>query len=452
MAVHWRAPSPQQCQRYNAPMEKVFRDPVHNLMRFDMDRDRLALQLLDTAEVQRMRHIRQMGVSDFIFPGATHSRFSHLLGVAHLMSRILERMELLRKEAPLAHIALSLDEHRELLLAAALLHDIGHFPYSHLLEDVIGEDHEAWSVRLILDAGSDVHQALSQRDPGYPEQVARILQRSYKPSYAVKLISSQLDVDRMDYLLRDSLYTGVGYGKFDLDWLLHSLRIVEVDGDYEVAIDASKGLQVAESYVLARHYMYQQVYHHKTERAAGALLLRLFQRAALLLRQGRLLDTPEPVQTLLLAAQALDRDSFLQLNDVLLGYSIWLWTQSRDAIVADLSKRFLQRRVFKTLPITLARYGELKASLEAAVRDQGFDPDYYLVLDDAVDSPYTDPYWGDGSREASEHIYVVDGQGGLSDLSEKSPLIQALRDRSIGIQRLCFPQELRAVVEARIAA
>lgn len=433
-------------------MEKVFRDPVHNLMRFDMDRDRLVLELLDTSELQRLRHIRQMGVSDFIFPGATHSRFSHSLGVTHLMSRVLERMELLGKDPHLHDIAGSLDQHRELLLAAALLHDIGHFPYSHLVEEVIGQAHEVWSVRLTLDPESEVHQTLRRRNADYPEQVAHLLQRSYKPSYAVKLISSQLDVDRMDYLLRDSLYTGVGYGKFDLDWLLHSLRLVEVGGDYEVAIDASKGLQVAESYVLARHYMYQQVYHHKTERAAGALLLRLLQRAALLLKQGRLLETPEPVQMLLLAPHTLDRDAFLQLNDVLLGYSIWLWTQSRDDIVADLSQRFLTRKVFKTVAITQDRYTALKSTLEEAARDCGLDPDYYLVMDDAVDSPYSDPYWVKGSKEASEHIYVVDSQGGLSDLSEKSPLIQALRDRSVRIQRLCFPQELRAAVEACIAA
>jgi len=432
-------------------MEKVFRDPVHNMIRFDMDRDRLLLALIDTSEVQRLRSIRQMGVSDFIYPGATHSRFSHSLGAAHLMRRVVERMGLLREDPQYARIARSLEEHRELLLASALLHDIGHFPFSHLLEEVIRVDHEAWSVRLILDPQSDVHQVLSAHDPSYPEHVARILERRFKPSYVVKLISSQLDVDRMDYLLRDSVYTGVGYGKFDLDWLLHSLRIVQLGEDYEVAVDAHKGIQVAESYVLARYYMYQQVYHHKTERAVGALLLKLLQRARTLLAQGRLVHTPEAVKALLQRPQALDTPTFLKLDDALLSYALSLWARSTDEVLADLSQRFLSRRVFKTTILDEERFKQLRPALTRLAEGAGFDPNYYLVMDTAQDSPYKEPYWTDQGTEVGEHVFVVDDDGRLADLSERSDLIQALRNRPISVQRLCYPAALRQPLLALIA-
>jgi len=424
-------------------MEKVFRDPVYNLMRFDHDRDRLVLQLLDSAEVQRLRNIRQMGVSDFIFPGATHTRFAHSLGVTYLMKLVIERMDLLRRDPRYEHIAASLDEHREMLLATALLHDLGHFPFSHLMEEVIKQDHEAWSVKLIEDPQSEVHQMLRQADTGYLEYVPSILKRTFKPSYVVKLISSQLDVDRMDFLRRDSLHSGVDYGNFDLDWLIHSLRIVEHEGDYELALDAHKGIQVAESYVMGRHAMYQQVYLHKTERAAGALMLKLLERAKVLLLEDRLLDTPGPVKALLRNPDQLNRENFLQLDDVLLRYAISLWTHSKDTILADLANRFLQRRLFKSLMLKQEKDASLEQALRALVQHNGFDPDYYLVFDSAIDSPYKDDYLVQRSDKASQRIYLLKENGELIGLSETSQLIQSLRNRKIRTERVCFPEELR---------
>lgn len=424
-------------------MEKVFRDPVYNLMRFDMDRDRLVLQLLDSAEVQRLRNIRQMGVSDFIFPGATHTRFAHSLGATYLMKLVIERMDLLRKDARYQHIAQSLDEHREMLLAVALLHDLGHFPFSHLMEEVIEQDHEAWSVRLIQDPQTEVHQILRQADPGYLEYIPAILNRTFKPSYVVKLISSQLDVDRMDYLRRDSLHSGVDYGYFDFDWLLHSLRIVEHEGDYELALDAHKGIPVAETYVLARYSMYQQVYLHKTERSAGGVMLKLLQRAKMLLLEDRLPDTPAPVKSLLKHPELLDCATFVQLDDVVLRHAISIWMKSSDDILSDLSRRFLKRRLFKTLILKKGQDASVEKELRAIASQNGFDPEYYLVYDNAIHSPYKDDYLDPFSGKASERIFLLEENGSLVGLSEKSQLIQALKNRHIQIERLCFPEELR---------
>lgn len=426
-------------------MEKVFRDPIHNLLGFDRRRDRLVLELIETREVQRLRAIKLMGVSYVVYPGADHTRFSHSLGAAFLMKRVLERMERLRADPRFRPVAERLQELRERLLAAALLHDIGHPPLSHLLEGFTGEAHERWTVRLLRWPGGEAHRVLKAHDARLPEDVARIVERTFKPSFAVKLISSQLDVDRLDYLLRDSYHTGVGYGRFDLEWLLHSLRIVERDGDWEVAVDLDKGLRAVESYVLARFAMYQQVYHHKTGRAAGAMILSVLRRAAELLRRGEGggIFAPEPLRKLLVQPQALTPEEFLELDDVVLGYALRAWSRSDDPILSDLCRRFLGRRIFKTVPIEPERYEALRPRLEELAHGRGFAPEYYVVLDRAVSDPYSDGLLRRDPREVGEGIFLVDRDLNVIELSEHSELIRAVTNRLVVQDRLCFPEELR---------
>ena len=427
-------------------MEKVFRDPVHNLISFDLERDKLVLALIESREVQRLRSIQLMGVSYTVYPGAKHDRFSHSLGAAFLMKRILERMERLGDDPRFRPVVEQLREHRDLLLAAALVHDIGHFPLSHLLESFTGEAHERRSVQLLRWSQGEAHQILKAYHKEYPERVAQILERTFKPSFAVKLISSQLDVDRMDYLLRDSYHTGVGYGRFDLEWLLHSLRIVERDGDWEVAVDLDKGLRAVESYVLARYYMYQQVYHHKTGRAAGAMVLGILRRAAELLREGCEIFAPEPLQRLLLQPKALTPEEFLELDDVVLGYALRAWSRSEDAVLSDLCRRFLGRRIFKTVPVEAEQYESLRPRLEERARARRFEPDYYLVLDRAVSDPYIDGLFRRDPQEVGESIFLVNRDLKLLELSEHSELIRAVTNRLVVRDRLCFPEELRGDV------
>jgi len=427
-------------------MEKVFRDPVHNLMGFDRGRDKLVLDLIETRELQRLRYIKLMGISYVVYPGADHNRFSHSLGAAFLMKRIIERMRLLKADPRFQALAKQLDEYRELLLAAALLHDIGHFPLSHLLENFTGQSHESWTARLLRDPEGEAHQVLKVYDPKYPERCAQIIERTFKPSFAVKLISSQLDVDRMDYLLRDSYHTGVGYGRFDLEWLIHSLRIVERGGDWEIAVDQEKGLRAVESYVLARYYMYQQVYHHKTSRAAGVMLLMILRRAAELLEEGEEIFITEPLRKLLVLPQALTSHEFLELDDVALGYALREWSSSSDAILADLCKRFMRRRIFKAIEVGSKAYGRLKGKIEALARRRGFDPSYYVTLDRAVSDPYIDGLFRRG-EEVGESIFIVDRELNLNELSKHSELIQAVTNRLVVRDRLCFPEELREEIK-----
>jgi hypothetical protein len=431
-------------------MEKVFRDPVHNLMGFDRERDKLILDLIETCELQRLRSIKLMGISYVVYPGADHNRFSHSLGAAFLMKRIIERMQGLRADARFQRVAEQLDEYRELLMAAALLHDIGHLPLSHLLENFTGQSHESWTVRLLRNPEGQAHQVLKGFDPKYPDKCAQIIERTFKPSFAVKLIASQLDVDRMDYLLRDGYHSGVGYGRYDLEWLIHSLRIVESDSDWEIAIDREKGLRAVESYVLARYYMYQQVYHHKTSRAAGVMLLMILRRAAELLKARREIFATEPLRKLLVAPHELTYREFLELDDVVLAYALREWSRSSDEILADLCCRLLKRRIFKTIEVDAEAYERLKGELEALAHKRGFDPGYYLVLDRAVSDPYIDGLFRRG-EEVGESIFIVDRERNLYELSEYSELIRAVTNRLVVRDRLCFPEELREGIYRLVA-
>lgn len=420
-------------------MDKVFRDPVHNLIGFDRERDALVLELIDTPQFQRLRNIRQLGVTSLVYPGATHTRFSHALGTAFLMKRVLEHFHELNPPPALQYI---LEEHRELLLAAALLHDLGHLPFSHLLEEFTHIPHEDWTVHIVSDPHSPVHAVLAKANPTYPDHIVRLFNRTFQPAFAVKLLSSQLDVDRMEYLLRDSLCTGVTYGYFDVNWLIHSLRLVEQRDDWELAIDLRKGLHAAEGYVLARYYMYQQVYHHKTARAADVMVRKILQRASELLRTGRDLATTPALQRLLTDPAALTLDDHLRLDDTVIMTALQHWRESDDPILSDLARRFWERRLFKTLAMPLEEFTAWEGQLRELATKTGFDPEYYLVLDRASDDPYTDRYFW-SSREVGENIFLVNDANELIELSQASDVIGALRNKTFSQDRLCFPEELR---------
>jgi hypothetical protein len=424
-------------------MDKVFRDPVHNLIRFDRAKDKLVLELIETQEFQRLRNIRQTGVSHLVYPGATHTRFSHALGVAYLMKRVIEHFFEL---GVLKKLARSLEKHRELLMATALLHDLGHFPFSHLLEELSNEDHEAWTIKIIQDPKSEANQILLARDKTYPSQMAKILNKTFTPAFAVKLISSQLDVDRMEYLLRDSFHMGVRYGYFDIEWLMHSLRLVQSKGDWELAIDQRKGAHAVEAYLLARYYMYQQVYHHKTNRAADVLLKKTLQRAAELMRQGIDLATTDALRKLLVRFKEFSCADHFQLDETTLQFAFKSWEKVKDPILSDLCWRLNRRKIFKTIDLPKGVYRKQKARLETLAKSEGFDPTYYLVLDRVSDDPYSDRYLEAG-QPTTEGILLVQENGSLVELSQVSDIIRSIREKTFVQERLCMPGELREKVK-----
>jgi uncharacterized protein len=321
---------------------RVFRDPVHGLIEFRGE-DRFIQAILETRPFQRLRRIKQMGFAWLVYPGAEHSRFGHALGAYHVAQRIVKALEL---PSPVS-------QH---VIVAALLHDIGHGPFSHAWEEAFpAVDHEAWGLRLVNEA-DDLHEALESLEPGLATTISRFWDKTYQPAFARKLVSSQIDVDRLDYLLRDAHYSGAGYATYDLDWMLYALRVESIAsasgaGD-TLVIDYQRGMYAVEQYLFARSYMYAQVYHHKTVRAAEWMFLKLFDRFSMLAREGR-----EPPG--LAAAGALARgehiaiSEYLQLDDarVTVALDDWATTGAGDAIVADLAARLTTRRLFKTFEL-----------------------------------------------------------------------------------------------------
>ena len=257
---------------------KIFRDPIHNIISFeDNDCDKLLLGLIDTKEFQRLRRIKQLGMCDLVFPGANHSRFAHSLGVMHVARMMLNRIGRLMGSK-------LTEEHRKIVLVSALLHDIGHGPYSHAFESVTGISHEEWTRKIILDESTGVNKVLSKDDREMPAKVAAFFleipeedndQNNLIPPYLEQIVSSQLDADRFDFLLRDSHATGTEYGYYDLEWLIKHIHINE--NKKRLYLDR-KAILAVTNYIFARFHMYQAVYYHKATRAAELMLKLILKR------------------------------------------------------------------------------------------------------------------------------------------------------------------------------
>ncbi|MCC6553906.1 MAG: HD domain-containing protein, partial [Polyangiaceae bacterium] len=205
----------------------ILRDPVHGLIDFEGDEAAIVPRLLGAREVQRLRRIRQLGLTSLAFPGAEHTRFAHALGAAHVMRLLLARLRQIDGDLPFWQRVTS--ERARDAIAAAFLHDIGHGPFSHLFEAAMpgAQHHERWTESILLDPSSDVHRALVQHDAYLPQRVAELIRGRHELPYLAKAVSGTFDVDRCDYLLRDAHATGVRYGEYDLPWLLRSLRFSE---------------------------------------------------------------------------------------------------------------------------------------------------------------------------------------------------------------------------------
>src|SRR6266513_1014978 len=257
--------------------QRIYRDPVHNIipLRDDSAEGRLMIRLIDTPDFQRLRRIKQLGLGLYTYQGAEHSRFTHSLGALHLMTRILDQLS--NRIAPADRAAAR---------AAALLHDIGHGPFSHAMEKVLGVHHEQMTMLAVTSPETALNAALKSFSAEMPHRVASIIDGTFKPAALAQLVSSQLDVDRMDYLLRDSLMTGAKYGLFDLEWIINALAI---DEDADRIYVAARGLYAVEEYLQARYYMFRQVYFHRTLRSAEAVLRSILRRAL------KLLEADEPV-------------------------------------------------------------------------------------------------------------------------------------------------------------
>jgi HD superfamily phosphohydrolase len=422
----------------------ILRDSVHGLVSFEQDEEGIVPELIEAVEVQRLRRIRQLGLTSLAYPGADHTRFSHAIGTAFVMKKFLERMRVAERAIPTCH-RLSF-ETAQTALAAALLHDVGHGPYSHLFEEALPEcpTHEEWTVRVILDPATDVNHILARHGQGLPARVAELVRGHHELGYLGRAVSGTFDVDRCDYLLRDAHATGVSYGRFDLDWLLRSLRLSSPDGSSpRLAIDGPRGLPAIESFLFARLFMFQQVYFHKASRASEWMMSRILGRARWLVANGTELENVPPALAAIAREGEATLGEYLELDDCVLEGALVAWSRCRDVILADLCQRLRGRKLFKTYEF----YGRNRsAELEgltlarAIAARAGLDPDFYVGLDVATVAVIDD---------TAEPLTVLFPGGQERQPGEVSFLLARLKDEHLQQTRLVFAPELRpAIVQA----
>ena len=416
--------------------QRIYRDPVHNIipLREDIIDDRLMIRLIDTPEFQRLRRIKQLGLGLYTYQGAEHSRFTHSLGALHLITRILNRLEQ-------AYQIDSAD--RTAVRAAALLHDVGHGPFSHAMEKTLGVHHEQLTIEAVTSTETALHKELKSHSRELPQRVASIIAGSFKPAALAQLVSSQLDVDRMDYLLRDSLMTGAKYGLYDLEWIINALQIDE-SGDRVYV--AARGVFAVEEYLQARYYMFRQVYFHRTLRSAEAVLRSALRRALELTADGTYVWHASGTSfEKVLRRESLTIAEHFQIDDSDVIFHLKQWQDSDDSILGDLSRRFVDRRLFKAIDLDMPE-NERATFIEAArdvVTQSGWAPDYYFIEDRASDVPYYGYYTGEGA-EPRARIYVEDGYAHpqIREISEVSEAVRGLR-RGYELLRVCFPAEVK---------
>lgn len=419
----------------------ILRDPVHGLIAFEGRAEAVIQALLRTTEVQRLRRVRQLGLASLVFPGAEHSRFAHAIGAAHVMARLQDRIRQCQDVMPERE---RLDEEAAADgLAAALLHDLGHGPFSHLFEEILphARTHESWTREVLIDPSTQVHAALEDISPGMAMRVADLLQGRYRLDYMSRAVSGTLDVDRADYLLRDSHMTGVRYGLYDLDWLLRGLCFAEIGGSWVIAVDGRKGLPPIESFFLGRHFMYQQVYHHKATRAAEAVIRAIFVRVRELVVDG---SPPQPLPIPFRAAalgEELAVRDYLAMDDGELMTCVAGWADGCDDVLSDFARRLRDRDLPKTVALpedepSVWEDAKRRASDIAAAH--GLRPDLTVRLDFSEDVPYPEP-----DDDGPDGLWVVQRSHSPKRLGQMSFPLGELRNKRICRPRLVFPADLR---------
>jgi HD superfamily phosphohydrolase len=418
--------------------EKIYRDSVHNIIRLKTDdaEGKLLVRLIDTAEFQRLRRIRQLGLAYFAYQSAEHSRFTHSLGALHLATRILAKLGLKYEIS---------DEARIAVRVAALLHDIGHGAFSHVIETILDFHHENFTIEAVLSDKTEVGQVLREFSNELPENVADIIRGTFRPSSLAQLVSSQLDIDRMDYLLRDSLMTGAKYGIYDLEWIIKSL---EIDEENDRLYVSARGIYAVEGYLQARYYMFRQVYFHRTLRSAEAVLRSILQRALYLFQNSENIWYARATAfQKILRGERLSLEEHLKIDDTDVMFYIKQWQNSEDKILSDLSNRFLNRKLFKIFDLDMSaeERGEFLEKARNLVENSGFDPEYYFVEDHAGDIPYY--FYTKEIAEPKKLIYVEEGFSNpqIREISEVSAAVRGLQ-KSYQIHRVCFPPELKAKI------
>jgi hypothetical protein len=399
------------------------------------------MDLIQTPEVQRLRRIRQLGVGHLVFPGAEHTRFNHALGAMALMQDALKSLS--DKGTPIS------SEEYAAAQAAALLHDVGHGAYSHTLEHELidGFHHEDMSRELL--------SVLDERLDGALDLAIEMFDGTYERPFFHELVSSQLDMDRLDYLRRDSFYTGVAEGEVGVQRIIKTMRVHPLEGgpDAHVTIEA-KGIYAVENFLISRRLMYWQVYLHRTVLAGDQLLRAILRRVRHHLRDGRDTDVLRRGSDALLfflkheidASQISDaavRRRYCEIDDTDVLFSIKQWMTSGDAVLADLSRRFINRDFFRVafLPSepNLPQIETWRDRVAEWLVDEGLstpsnaeaDADFYLTIDRSRHTAY---------ESSHEMISILDRDGTTHELTETTDIGATQLTGYVVKPYVCYPK------------
>jgi hypothetical protein len=387
---------------------RTYQDPLHGAITLDFGDpvEALLIRLIDTPPFQRLRRIRQLGPASLTFHGAESSRFTHSLGVMAIARRAFDRIAQKYPE---------LRGYRAVVLCAALLHDIGHGPFSHTCEEIFGNHHEHWTER-ILQESAPVRMLLDEFDPDLLEQMRLVYHKSHPVPLVWQLVTSQLDCDRLDYLMRDSYFTGASYGKLDLDRILMAM---DYDALTQQLVVAKKGMAAIEHYLIVRYFMYAQIYNHPKNLAASWVLESAFRRAKELLALHHLSADDTMTAWLQQDCNQLLLSQYLEANDGVFMYHLQRWQHCSDPVLADLCRRFLDRDLPKAFEVTELDSDRQQQLLQAVLSTQSqseYGTAYYTGLRTT---------WSRGYTLYQRGIKLQIGSG-LREISELSPLVKTL--------------------------
>lgn len=395
--------------------KKVFRDPLYGYIYVT---EAVISDLIDTKEFQRLRRIRQLSGVSMVFHGAEHSRFSHSLGVYSLAMHVLQEVDILK-----AHLS----EYEQIVfLASALLHDVGHGPYSHAFEHVFKVKHEK-STANIIQGHTEIQTVLSRYDERLPKDVASVILKTGQFPIIEQLISSQLDVDRMDYLERDAFHTGAAYGRLDRDRIIRMLTIHNGQ-----VVFKEGAVHAIENYLMSRYHMYWQVYYHPVARSYEVMLESIYKRILDLIKSQQLNDEYASYLKIIIE-NGFEENAYFELDDYYVNGLIKRFSHCDDLILSSLCNEFLTRKLFKFVSVN-----ENQAQIFKDIIDANHLTPYEYKIDYISQATYL----VDEFDIAVSKILILSKDNELKTLDQISPIIRGLSTSGIKTDQKLYYRDL----------
>lgn len=412
---------------YYLNKKKIINDPVFGFINLQSE---MVFDLIEHPYMQRLRCIKQLGLSFLVYPGANHTRFEHVLGATHLMRQAVAVLRMKGVEIT--------DEESDAVTLAILLHDIGHAPFSHVLENTLVDiSHEKISLLMMNE--------LNRQFDGRLHRAIEVFRNRYKKQFLHQLVASQLDMDRLDYLSRDSFFTGVAEGIVGIDRLIKMLTV----WDDQLAVEY-KGIYSVEKFLIARRLMYWQVYFHKTVVSAEFLLINVLKRAKELIISGEDVFTTPPLRVFMTThfseadfsenievegRKILDWYALLDDNDILT--AVKMWQSHADPVLSSLARSLINRRLFR-IKLT-------DSPLPAKWKDDMLRKITVQLTHDETLSPYflmTGEIFNNAYNSQAENIRILMKDGKVKDVGQASDINLTSLTKTVRKYFACYPKEL----------